>query len=270
LQTRFEAHAQTFKDWVRTGGPINPIWVRDTINLKRGLHRAQCRAAGRVFDAEQESDKRCLGAFQVYRQLRRNQAERERKRQERAELPAWQQQQQAYAEQAAAQQQQDIDTARRASMEELVPRCNAVGQLRRFGQQDVAFVCDYCDGFIVWEDLESMPSTRTPLQQQALAEHPNWQATGRSLRYREEKAIVFAPVAVANHIAPDGGEWQARILCPYCDECSYPDIGEEGEGDVKYVQDEGGFPDLKTFQDHLEWYHTAMARPISATNCIVM
>src|SRR5688500_11746127 len=70
LRLQFEAHIQNFREWVRTGGPINPIWAKETADLKRVLHRAQCRAARRIFTSEQESSSRCLGAFLVYRKQR--------------------------------------------------------------------------------------------------------------------------------------------------------------------------------------------------------
>ncbi|KAK3327567.1 hypothetical protein B0T19DRAFT_166617 [Cercophora scortea] len=271
LQTKFEFHSQNFRDWARQGGPINPIWARETTALKRELHRAQCRTTRRIFAAEQEGN-RCLGAFQVYRQQRRNEAERQRRQRDRDSLPPWQQQQQDHAP------QQPDDTPRR-SLEELVPCCNTVGRFERYGQNDVAFVCDFCDGFIVWPDLQSMPAARMPLVPAPMATetYPNWQARGKSTTNGEEKTVVFAPLAIANHIAPEPGEWLATILCPYCEDYTYFDQGEDSEEDVKYVQDEKGFEDLEAFQKHLEWSHTAVAvpsilpaLPATASNCRVM
>ena len=35
-----------------------------------------------------------------------------------------------------------------------------MGRFERFGDRDIAFVCDFCDGYLVWEDLREMPSLR--------------------------------------------------------------------------------------------------------------
>ncbi|KAM7204172.1 hypothetical protein V8F33_001807 [Rhypophila sp. PSN 637] len=280
IAVKFQSHAQNFKDWARQGGPINPIWARETLQLRRELHRAQCRAARRIFAAEQDGN-RCLGAFQVYRQQKRNEAERLKRQKERQELPPWQQQHERAVSEEDARQRGEVpsDPARRASLEALVPCCNAVGKFERFGEHDIAFVCDFCDGFIVWPDLASMPAARAPLPPPGTGPggYPNWQAQALSHEnHTEEKTVVFAPLAIANHIAPEPGEWQARISCPYCDEYTYFDQGEDSAEDVKYVQDEKGFEDLKSFQAHLEWYHTAMAAPKipiptpSTSNCSVM
>lgn len=157
-------------------------------------------------------------------------------------------------------------------LEELVPACNSVGRFERFGDRDVAFSCDFCDGFIVWEDLHNMPAQLDPLPvASGVTEQPNWQARGKSMSADEDKTVVFAPLAIANHISPDIGDWQARILCPYCDEYGYYEAGDEG--DTKYAQDERGFGSLKEFQEHLEWYHTSVAVPslqTAAKNCVVM
>ena len=40
------------------------------------------------------------------------------------------------------------------------------------------------------------------------------------------------------------------------------DQGEDSEDEVKWAQDERGFEDLASFQEHLEWYHTALALPV--------
>ncbi|KAJ9131112.1 Mediator complex subunit 3 fungal domain-containing protein [Pleurostoma richardsiae] len=288
LRTKFSSHAQNFKDWLRTGGPINPIWARETGELKRELHRAQCRAARRIFAAEQEANARCLGAFEVYRRQRELEARRGKRRSRpdsryghaaRHELPLWNgsgsddaaaaaRQQQQRRQQDAKQPQQYGEeelTApaqrRRPSLEELVPACNAVGKFERFGDRDIAFSCDFCDGFIVWEDVREMPSRRAP-PPPGITEHPNWQAAARSVSGElEDKTVVFAPVAIANHVAPAPGRWQAGILCPYCDEYTYYAQGDDELEQVRYAQDEEGFPDLKSFQQHLEWYHTAVPVP---------
>jgi hypothetical protein len=168
-------------------------------------------------------------------------------------------------------------------LEELVPSCNAVGRfqlLRVEGESlhDAAFVCDFCEGYIVWPDLRDMPSERTPLPPTAVTGYPHWQAKGISAETGEEKMVVFAPLAIANHMPPEPGEWQAGLLCPYCEEDTYLDEGEDSS-EVKYVQDEGGFADLEAFREHLAWYHTALPVPPisslasalpSASNCRVM
>ncbi|ROW02803.1 hypothetical protein VSDG_01808 [Cytospora chrysosperma] len=155
-------------------------------------------------------------------------------------------------------------------LEELVPACNLVGHFERFGDRDVAFACDYCDGFVVWEDLARMPTERDPSAVAAgVTEQPNWQAKGKSLSTAEDKTVVFAPLAIANHLPPDVGDWQARILCPFCDDYNYYEQGEED--DTKYAQDERGLGSLRELQEHLEWYHTSTAMPtLPSANCVVM
>lgn len=78
-------------------------------------------------------------------------------------------------------------------------------------------------------------------------------------------------------MAPVPGDWLARIWCPYCDEYTYVDQGEDSEDEVKWAQDERGFEDLASFQEHLEWYHTALPVPSipallpkAAGSCLVM
>lgn len=329
-------HTQTFKDWLRQGGPINPLWVNDTLHLRRQLHRAQRRAAARIFASQRadvEGTHRCLGAFEVYRRQRRLDERRrstlekrvskyESTRDELAKaeegeaggvkkikkrVQSWEQatppimgsldgvvgddvemgtinlqqdgssggedahnQTQAKQQQYSQRTDGDEDDNRELSLEELVPVCNAVGHFERFGDRDVAFTCDFCDGFIVWEDLARMPAERIPPPAGG-SDQPNWQAEGTSLSNGEPKTVVFAPLAIANHVGPEIGEWQARILCPYCDEYQYYEAG--GEDETRYAQDENGFGTLREFQEHLEWYHTAVAvssLPTAAKNCIVM
>jgi hypothetical protein len=184
-------------------------------------------------------------------------------------------------------QEGGLERRRRGSLEELVPSCNAVGrfQLIRGGDgdesssHDAAFVCDFCDGYIVWPDLRRMPSERMPLAPTAVTGYPHWQAKGESAATGEDKTVVFAPLAIANHMPPEPGEWQAGLICPYCEEDTYLDEGEDSS-ELRYVQDEKGFPDLEAFREHLEWYHTAMpvppisalasALPSAASNCRVM
>lgn len=281
LCTRFELHTQTFKDWVRSGCSSSnnsdfdaDALARETTTLRRDLHRAQCRAARRVHVAQQQlvasgARARCLGALQVYRL-----------HQQSNNVP--------------------VDEERRA--------CAQAGRFERHGERDVAFVCDFCDGFLVWDDLRAMPSTR--LQQQPLqpapgdevepqsatsttpavapertdnrnsstggggtstgsgSGTPNWQAHGISMTNGEGKTIVFAPVAVANHLPPDAGEWRSRILCPYCDEYYYEEQGDDDMERVRYQQDDRGFDGIKAFQEHLEWSHTSMVP--STSSCGVM
>ncbi|KAK4127676.1 hypothetical protein N657DRAFT_564353 [Parathielavia appendiculata] len=285
LLTRFRFHTQNFKDWARQGGPINPAWARETAQLRRALHRAQCRAASRIFAAEQDGG-RCLGAFQVYRLLIRRHGNEPA---DKGGVLPWQQQQReengrrggteigmgGAAGQVSREDLlsspslglssspgQEERAGRRGSLEELVPSCNAVGRFRLMGgdeSHDAAFVCDYCEGYIVWPDLRSMPSERMPLAPTA--------------------TVVFAPLPIANHMPPEPGEWQAGLICPYCEEDTYLDEGEDSS-ELRYVQEDRGFPDLEAFREHLEWFHTAMpvppisalasALPSAASNCRVM
>lgn len=252
LRALFNTHVQNLRDWSRSGGPINPIWVRETHDLQRQLHRAQCRAARRIFTSEKEASSRCLGAFLVYRKQRewtRNRAvpdEAEYQRRYREELQL----------------------------------CNTVGAFQRFSDRDIAFVCDYCDGHIIWEDLEAMPSIRT-FQEAAASpiltlspttDNPHWQATGFSISAHGEKQVVFAPVAIANHVAPQHRDWLAGLLCPYCeDESAEPQ--EEYDDDDAYHPDLG-YEEMGTFQEHLEWQHTTTAptssQPAKTDSCQVM
>lgn len=288
------------------------------MRLRRELHRAQCRAAARIF-ASQQADiaegpgQRCLGAFEVYRRQRRLDDRRKQYEQQQGRrtsryestrdevaqaqgkkpkrIQSWEQQtpvmgmsigeavemghmsqQKApsihYSEQLdAVEQEAELTEAQ----EELVPICSTVGHFERFGDRDVAFECDFCEGFIVWNDLMVMPTKPDPSAvAKGVTEQPNWQSRGKSVSTGEDKKVVFAPLAIANHLAPEIGGWQARILCPYCDDYNY---FEQGEGDeTRYAQDERGFGSLDEFQAHLDWYHTSTAMPSlpSAKNCVVM
>ncbi|XXG99797.1 hypothetical protein Hte_006138 [Hypoxylon texense] len=289
LCTRFELHARALKDWVRSGGgPVvanddgdgDVDLARETLALRRELHRAQCRAARRIHVAQQlvasGTGARCLGALQVYH----------------------------------LHQQKD---GRVVSVEEERLACAQAGRFERFGERDVAFVCDFCDGFLVWDDLRAMPTTRLQQQQPQppapdsevepesatsttpavglegqdnntstsgggsgsgsgssgdTSSTPNWQAHGISMTSGEGKTIVFAPVAVANHLPPDAGEFRCRILCPYCDEYYYEEQGDDDMERVRYAQDDKGFDGVKAFQEHLEWSHTSMVP--STSSCGVM
>ncbi|KAI0166817.1 hypothetical protein GGR52DRAFT_574781 [Hypoxylon sp. FL1284] len=286
--TRTELHAQTFKDWVRSGGgPIDGNLARETLALRRELHRAQCRAARRVHVAQQmataAAPPRCLGALQVQRLY-----------QQRGPV--------------------SVDEERLA--------CAQAGRFERFGETDIAFVCDFCDGFLLWSDLRAMPTTRlrrTQQQQPSRVDNdieppsatsttpatapeyldssnkssshisssnigssggggnsgdednggtPSWEAHGIAMTSGEGKTIVFAPIAVANHLPPDAGEWRSRVLCPYCDEYYYEEQGDDDMERVRYAQDDGGFDGVRTFQEHLEWSHTSMVPRTSS--CSVM
>lgn len=257
LRFKFDCHAQSFRDWARAGGPINPTWAKETADLKRELHLAQCRAAARIFaSSHEEGPGRCLGAFLVHRRQR------------------------AWARHAVL----DDRDYRARHLEELAA-CNAVGTFERFGDRDIAFVCHFCDGHIVWEDLQAMPSLRRG--QDTAASSPvspvspggstaNWQAAGVSVRDNAETTVVFAPVAIANHVPPmfNTVGFLARLLCPYCEDDSgalpsdprlprmHGADGADGDDErERAVPDE--FEDLAEFQEHLEWQHTAAQLPVA-------
>ncbi|KAI1342093.1 hypothetical protein F5Y15DRAFT_331984 [Xylariaceae sp. FL0016] len=244
LCTQFELHSQTFKDWSRTGGPINALWANDTLALRRDLHRAQCRAARRIYNEAatmaDTAQKRCLGAQLVLRAQRHPENPQQR------------------------------------SLEEIAT-CNSIGKFERFGKgegslrgvgTDIAFVCDFCDGHLVWPDLREMPTTRIPpadggaepssASSTAPATSDVWAATGFARSDGIEKNIVFAPVAIANHLPLEPGEWLARILCPFCDEYFYEEQGDDDMERVRYTQDEHGFEDVEHFREHLEWNHATL------------
>ncbi|KAM5345017.1 hypothetical protein ACJ41O_010879 [Fusarium nematophilum] len=252
LKDQFTSHIQSIRDWSRSGGPINPIWVRETHGLQRKLHRAQCRAARRIYNSEKEASSRCLGAFLVHRKQREWTVNRA--------VP------------------DEAEYARRYREE--LRLCNTVGSFKRLGDRDIAFVCDYCDGHVVWEDIEAMPSIRT-FQEAAASpiltlsptvDNPHWQATGFTLSAHAEKQVVFAPVAIANHVAPRHRDWMAGLLCPYCEE-------ESTEPQEQYDEEDAWRPDLEyegmeAFKEHLEWQHTVTAPTSTAlapsSNCVVM
>ncbi len=238
LRERFTVIIQCLKEWSKTGGPIDPIWTRDTHRLQRELHLAQYRAAQRIFQAGQESSARCLGAFLVRRKQR-----------------ALSSRQLASVEESEYQ---------RRFLEEN-RMCNQVGDFLRFGDVDLAFVCDFCDGHLVWEDLDKMPSVRT-CQEDATwtpsqrARQPpsrrcdtSWQALGFSKSKHEEKQVVFGPVAIANHVAPHPGDWQARITCPFCEDMA--DEPRDADDEEEPWRPDATFDDMTAFQEHLEWQH---------------
>jgi len=250
LRDRFQAHASSLREWSRSGGPIDPVWTRDTHQLQRDLHRAQCRAASRIFTSGQEGSARCLGAFLVYRKQR-----------------VWSSRQVAGVEEGEYQKRY---------LEEL-RTCNRIGTFQRFGEADIAFVCDYCDGHLLWDDLEKMPSVRTA-QENALwpttpispsTGDPQWQATGFSHSKHEEKQVVFAPVAIANHMSPHPGDWRARLMCPFCEDEAAVPRDKDDEEDM--WRPEGTFDDIVAFEEHLLWQHTTQKSSIPSTdNCAVM
>ncbi|QUC22514.1 uncharacterized protein UV8b_06755 [Ustilaginoidea virens] len=252
LRTEFQAHMQLLRDWSQSGGPINPIWVRETHSLQRELHRAQRRAARRIYSSSQESSQRCLGAFLV-RRAQRNLAAR------------------------PADALSPRDCAKR-QLEELAA-CSQVGSFDRFGEDDVAFVCDFCDGHMVWADLETVPAERTrPYVPAPRANDPHWRAAGRASSTAKDKHVVFAPLVVASHMEPLRGDWQARLLCPFCDEDAQRPRDHDDEDDLRKPQ--GEFDDVAALQEHLEWQHAAgglsaiagasTALPSKDGGCLVM
>jgi hypothetical protein len=164
--------------------------------------------------------------------------------------------------------------------------CKDVGSFQRFGENDIAFVCDFCDGHIVWEDLDNMPNARSadlahadvtsPISPVSpIHQAPYWQATGITRTASEEKQIIFAPVAIANHVAPLHGDWAARLVCPYCEEIGKQPRDEDDDEDG--YRPDGEFEDVAALQEHLEWEHgsTSLARgnqaaATSQNNCLIM
>ncbi|KAI3323234.1 hypothetical protein HD806DRAFT_535719 [Xylariaceae sp. AK1471] len=294
LCTRFEEHSQSFKDWVRTGGSIDPGWAAETRWLRRELHRAQCRAVRRIHDDLEPSSTRprCLGALIVWRSQQRQQSHNS--------------QSQFHQPQHPQHPQRGIPTTTTStSQPDSVPSseiaaCNSTGVFQRLGpgNRDIAFVCDFCDGFLVWEDLRSMPSTRQRAASSPESMAENWGATGfthpRSHEYSpisdsdveledrrsnpnqvsnlkettergpeteiqgQEKTVLFPPVAIANHLPPEPGEWQAPLLCPLCDEYYYEEQGDDDMDRMRYTQDERGFGSVALLQEHLEWTHASL------------
>lgn len=258
LRDRFQVLTQCLRDWSRIGGPIDPTWTRDTQALQRDLHRTQYRAAQRIFRTGQESSARCLGAFLVHRKQR------------------------ALSSRALASVEES-EYQRRFVEEKRM--CSQVGSFFRFADQDIAFVCDFCDGHLVWEDLEKMPSVRTchddmtwtpsqPVSPGPGSSNPGWQALGFSQSKHEEKQVVFGPVAIANHIAPVAGDWMARITCPFCEEMA--DGPRDADDEEEAWRPDSTCDDITAFQEHLEWQHTQAATTPGLTwsnatqNCTLM
>ncbi|RCI07711.1 hypothetical protein L249_5711 [Ophiocordyceps polyrhachis-furcata BCC 54312] len=249
LRSRCRDLVFALKDWTRCGGPINPVWVVHTHSLQRDLHRAQCRAARRIFTSDRESSARCLGAFLLLRRGR---------------------------------------TA--AGVE-------AVGTFERFSDEDVVFVCDFCDGHLVWHDVEAVPllktatttttsgsptsisttttttTTTTTNVTTAIPPLPFWQTPALSTSSATPKTVISPLVAIANHVPPPLGDWLAPLLCPYCeDEARRPhDDDDDDEADAYRAVSIDEFDDLEALQLHFEAYHPASS-PVDAggSSCLVM
>ncbi|PFH55742.1 hypothetical protein XA68_17699 [Ophiocordyceps unilateralis] len=255
LRSRFRDLVSALKDWTRSGGPIDAVWVLDTHALQKDLHRAQCRAARRIFTSDRESSSRCLGAYLVGR-----------------------------AKDASA-------------------ACHVVGGFERFGDVDVVFVCDFCDGHLLWLDVEAVPlpaltsptaaartssttttssmtttsstSTNTTSQTTTTVNPPppsqTWQLPAYSASTSTPKHVVSPLVAIANHVAPAHGDWLAPLLCPYCEqEARRPhDDDDDDEADAFRSVDVDEFDDLAALQDHLDAYHAGPATSSDAA-CVVM
>ncbi|KAI0801660.1 hypothetical protein GGR55DRAFT_667376 [Xylaria sp. FL0064] len=323
LCSRFRDHSQNLKYWVRAGGPIEPEWPAETRWLKRELHRAQCRAARRIHDDLESSTSRprCLGALIVWRSQQRQDFHNSHSQSHSSQLRPQSQQH--------SQRSNPTISASSATQSYSIPNgeiaaCNSIGKFQRLGpgNRDIAFVCDFCDGFLVWEDLHSMPSTRQRSATSPASMVENWAATGftnprpyhRSSKYPstagqdsdveledgssnpkfrstagqttarelrpeteielkgEEKTIIFPPVAIANHLPPDLGEWQASLLCPLCDEYYYEEQGTNDMDRVRWTQDEHGFESVAALQEHFEWTHSSLLGNVApkSSSCRVM
>ncbi|GKT84798.1 hypothetical protein Ct61P_02648 [Colletotrichum tofieldiae] len=237
LHSKFELHVANFKDWARIGGPINPVWARDTTELRRELHRAQCRAARRIFAAEQETSARCLGAFLVYRKQR-----------EWRNRPAL-----------------NEEEHHRRHVEEVVA-CNTIGKFERFGDGNIAFVCDFCDGHLPHfaHITHIADGTNAPLASDGF----------HCIKTtRREDGRVRAPGDSEPHGAVSGGLGRPPPM-PFCDEAPYTEGGDDDD-DMRNPLDDSGFEDLQAFQEHLDWQHTAASIPAvplpkAAKECLVM
>jgi hypothetical protein len=95
-------------------------------------------------------------------------------------------------------------------------------------------------------------ANRTSNPGEAAARGPETEIQG------QEKTILFPPVAIANHLPPEPGEWQAPLLCPLCDEYYYEEQGDGDMDQVRYTQDEHGFESVALLQEHLEWSHASL------------
>lgn len=202
LSDRFAAHTETFKDWLRTGGPINPVWIKDTISLRKDLHRAQCRAARRIYVSDQEATSssdavRCLGAVIVTRALRRV-------REEQDHQPAWQQQQPPTDD--VVPSPKGKGRGRRGSLESIIPVCNSIGHFERLGEADLAFVCDFCDGFLVWPNLHALPTERKYPGPLTAEGYPSWAASGRNHGGGRGEGCGFCAISDCESFAAQKGE----------------------------------------------------------------
>jgi hypothetical protein len=148
--------------------------------------------------------------------------------------------------------------------------CTKIGSFDPFGEEGLAFVCDFCDGHLVWEDLENVPTERTASylpRPQGNSQH--WQATGTTASGPQEKQVIFPPIAVANHLAPVHGDWQARLLCPFCEDEAKQPQDEDDEEDLYKPNEE--FEDVASLQEHMEWQHAEAApNRQQSSNCLVM
>ncbi|UNI18642.1 hypothetical protein JDV02_004897 [Purpureocillium takamizusanense] len=313
LRSRFDAHVYNLKDWGRSGGPINPVWVRDTHALQRDLHRAQRRAARRIFTSDQESSRRCLGAFLVHRVQRRTTtypaAGSNRPRRGGSGSGSSSSSGGGKATTllvTATPTTRDSADSQTLQLEELA-MCARVGGFERFGEDDVAFICDFCDGHLVWEDLESVPTSRaasggcsSPVTRSSTTtttidtsnttnnnnnnhlHNQSWEAAGVTMSGGHVKPVVYPPLAVANHAPPSTpGDWLARVLCPYCEEEARRPQHEDDDGDA-FKPDDYEFDDVAALQEHLEWQHpvpgglsaagagAATASIPSASSCLIM
>ncbi|TQV91002.1 hypothetical protein V2A60_008187 [Cordyceps javanica] len=278
LGGKFYMHVQNIREWSRSGGPVDAVWVRDTKSLQRQLHRAQCRAAQRVFSSAKETTQRCLGAFLLHRRHR------------------------AWVAARRAGTASDHDCQRRQVDE--VSECYTIGGFERFGDLDVAFVCDFCDGHLLWDDIERVPTTRTgvdslpetasgaaaqsraggsllptstPLQDTYGAALGEWQATGVTRSGQAPKQVVYPPIAIASHMAPVRGDWLARLLCPLCEDAAATNEPQDIDDEDELWRPENQFDDLAALQEHMEWEHAPSTLPTtrplslpSTDKCIVM
>ncbi|KAI0408057.1 hypothetical protein F4802DRAFT_594502 [Xylaria palmicola] len=327
LCTRFEEHSQKLKYWVRMGGPIDPEWAAETRWLKRELHRAQCRAVRRIHDDFESSlsRPRCLGALIVWRSQQQQQQQSRTSGPQPHPSPP---QQQQYPQKEASTVTTTPAEQPNSTLNGEIIACNSTGKFQHMGPEnrDIAFICDFCDGFLIWENLRSMPSTRQRTSTSPASMRENWAATGfthphshahpnqlnpaagqdagieledrsrspgaqtatgqatiaraldteTELELRgEEKTVVFPPVAIANHLPPEPGEWQAPLLCPLCDEYYYEEQGDDDMDRVRYAQDERGFESVAALQEHFEWAHASLLPSLAkvtpkAPSCQVM
>ncbi|KAF2963514.1 hypothetical protein GQX73_g10072 [Xylaria multiplex] len=321
LCARFEEHSQNLKYWIRAGGPIETEWATETRWLRRELHRAQCRAVRRIHDDLEGSSSRCLGALIVWRS--QHQQEFDQPQPEPHSHSPHLQQHRQHSQRGVSTTPTTLATELNLRPTGEITACNSTGTFQRLGpgNRDIAFVCDFCDGFIVWEDLRSMPSTRQRLTTSSENRLEDWAATGfthprshsHSNKYPsisgpdsdveledgnsnprfgsttgqtitrgpetelegEEKTIIFPPVAIANHLPPELGEWQAPLLCPLCDEYYYEEQGDDDMDRVRWTQDERGFESVALLQEHFEWTHASLIPSLAnvapkSSSCEVM